>query len=215
MKNKLFPILSLFGILAAVTVIFWGPQYYKDFRSDKTDSKLPDIQRTTLDDFRNKNRGKSCEGKSLCFNTWTLSKLPDGDIIFGMITPSDFGRIESEEGGLALGSAAGTRYDIVLIKDRSKSCKEIANYLQASSESPWEEIKMDSGLQNDGSFYEQRIYSDFRQDLKKNITTVVHCQRYRDATLSVVAWVSPSDTELTPETVPELLKTSARVVRLK
>jgi hypothetical protein len=174
-------------------------------------SKLDMVERTSLEDFRSKHRKKICSDE-FCFNTYTLQNTSHGKYIFGMSTPPNFGRIGQSQESLELASAYGTRFDIVLVKDHSQSCKDIADHLDKATLDRWELNSFAKGIQNDQiAYYEQRIFSEHRRAFKEPIKVILHCQKYADATLSIVAWVHPEDKRLTPSVVSDLLKDTVRL----
>lgn len=207
-KRLVWYVVGLLGLVLLVVVFLgWRWGFSHKFEIFLADQKLPQIVETQAESFRSSYRPKSAACEATCFNTWEFVSVDGQTIIYGMNSPMNFGRTDRRAGFLWLASQGGTTFEVLFIPFNLRTCEEMASYLSNAFNGAWKFEGLVTGYQDQGAYFEQRTYNDLRNVTNRADKIFYHCQRYADATISIISYVSPQDSALSTQTVSKLLKT--------
>jgi hypothetical protein len=207
-KRLVWSVIGLIGlVLLVVAFLGWRWGFSHKFEIFLADQKMPRILETQVESFRSSYRPKSGACETTCFNTWELVSIDGQSIIYGMNSPMNFGRTNRGVGFLWLASQGGTIFDVLFIPFNLRNCEEMASHLSNAANGGWKFEGLVTGYQDQGAYFEQRTYDDLRNVSNRADKIFHHCQRYADATISVISYVNPQDPALSTQTISELLKT--------
>ena len=207
-KRLVWSLVGSIGFAVVVAVFLgWRWGFSHQFEIFQTDQKLPRIAETQVESFRASYRQKSTLCEEICFNTWGLRSADGQSIIYGMNSPRNFGRTGRADGVLSLASQGGTAFNVLFIPFNLRTCEEMASILSNAANGDWKFEGLVTGYQDQGAYFEQRTYDDLRNISNRADKIFHYCQRYADATISVISYVNPQDSVLSTQIVSELLKT--------